>query len=584
MKDRIAPIVLDSSDSIYKAMESIEQGIDAGAPAGIVIVTEPGTEKIAGVVTDGDIRGALVSGKKIEDPIRDIMSTDPFRVQDSSGPTEMLNQVHRELDRRELSENKFHHIVVVDDEDQVLDVVTPFELWKRSEVRINTATVQGLGFVGLTLALTLAERGVVVQGVEKNPEKRQMLKNGKPHFHERGLESLLQNHIGQNFHVSDSIDDVGSDIFIMCVNTPTSDEGDFDSTYVEEAAREIGQNLTVHDLVVIRSTVVVGTSRDTILPIIEEESGLRGGEDFFFAYAPERTVAGNALKELKSLPQVIGGINQRSVDYASQVFQLFSKNTIPVSSLEAAEMVKLLNNCYRDVIFSFANETATLCEYWGLDAHEIIIAANRGYDRNQIPKPSPGVGGPCLTKDPYLLINSGKSVGYTPLLPNASRKINEGMTDVVIRKIDKFCQEKLEQSKPQISLMGIAFKGQPETSDIRNSPSVSIFEALTEKYEQVKVYDPVVPDEDIIKLGAEITNTPDTAFENANCVLVLTNHISFSNLDVTKVARTMADPGLLFDPWSLYNREEVDIVSHVYYDRFSNSIEKPNKSTRFSRE
>jgi len=565
MKERIRPILLNPDETIEGAMRSMEEGKSVGAPAGIAIVSAADSNTVAGVVTDGDIRRALVGGVDLSEPVRSIMSEDPLCISDASSPTEMLGNLHDELDRRNESENKYHHILIVDGAGAPLDIATPFELWKRSEVRINTASVLGLGYVGLTLALTLADNGISVYGIETDDRKRAALESGTPHFFERGLEPLLQEHLDDKFHVRGQIDDVRSDIFIMCVNTPTTADGEFDSNAVEQAAEDIGRNIEVHDLVLVRSTVVVGTCRHTIVPIIEDTSGLVAGRDFYLAYAPERTVAGRALKELKTLPQVIGGINSRSVDYASQVFQTFSKNTIPVSSIEAAEMTKLLNNCYRDLIFSFANETAKLSERWNLDAHEVIEAANEGYSRNQIPKPSPGVGGPCLVKDPHLLIASGNAVGYQPHLPRASRSINEGMIDLVVQKAAEF----VDDSEAKLFLMGMAYKGQPETSDVRNSPSMEIHRKLIEDFDDVQVYDPVVPTEQLERQGAIVVEAPEQGFDGASCVLVLTNHPSFTSLDINSLCKRMAHPGLLFDPWALYSEEETKSQTHTVYDRFN---------------
>ena len=571
MKDRIKPIILHPRDSIRTAMEAIEEGKGVGAPAGIIIITEPGSDILQGVVTDGDLRRALVEGAEMDADIGNFMSENPLCIPDSIEPTRMLNYLYRELEKRDKSENTYHHLVVVDGNQQVLDVTTPFELWKRSEVRINSATVQGLGYVGLTLALTLADSGIVVHGVEKDEKKVQSLKQGQPHFFERGLKPLLQEHLGENFTVDRDLDSVSSDIHITCVNTPINNDGELDSTYLEQAVAEVGQNLDVHDLVIIRSTVVVGTCRDLIMPILEEESGLTAGEDFFFAYAPERTVAGKALEELKTLPQVIGGINQPSVEYASQIFQTFSKNVIPVSSIETAEMVKLLNNSYRDLVFSFSNETAKMCDHWGLNTYEVIQAANQGYERNQIPKPSPGVGGPCLTKDPYLLAESAERVGYNAKLPLSSRTINETMTDHVVQKVDQFCQKNVTDAEPKIFIMGMAYKGKPETSDIRNSPSVDIYEQLQKTYNNIKVFDPTVSTSKLDTLNADIVTDPAEGFNDANYVLVLTNHPMFENLDMNKLVKMMAEPSVLFDPWALYSKEEIESLSGVRYDRFSSS-------------
>jgi len=575
MKDRIAPIVLEPSDSIEHAMTAMEDGKVTGAPAGIVIVVAPGTDKIRGVVTDGDIRRAIVDGLGLETAISEIMSADPLVISDSSSAAAMLRELHAELNRREDPENKYHHIVVVDEDRSILDVVTPFELWKRSEVRINTAAVVGLGFVGLTFALTLADAGVSIQGIEKDPEVRKNLRNGVPHFHERGLEPMLDEHVGDTLTIHDDVSAVDSDIYVLCVNTPLDDEQDIDTSALQAAAREVGENLSVHDLVIVRSTVVTGTCREVVVPTLEAASDLVAGQDFFVAYAPERTIAGNALNELKSLPQVIGGINKSSADYASQLFQMFSKTTVPVSSLEAAETVKLLNNSYRDLRFAFANETAMICNEWGLDTHEVIHAANEGYDRNQIPSPSPGVGGACLTKDPYFLGLSGEYRGYDPVLPAASREVNEAMIDYVARKVRRFVDERVD-GPTKVFVMGMAFKGEPETSDMRHSPSVEVCELLSEFVDELVVYDPVIDGERLARPGRTVVDSPDEGFEDADCVLILTNHRSFERLNVHDLANEMGDPSLLFDPWAVLYSEEITSLSKVTYDRFSGSNGDPS--------
>jgi nucleotide sugar dehydrogenase len=570
MKDRIESIVLEPSDTIEYSMTAMEDGKAAGAPAGIVIVVSPGTDKIEGVVTDGDIRRAIVGGLGLETPVSEIMSSDPLVVSDSSSAAAMLRQLHQELNRREDPENKYHHIVVVDEDRAVLDVVTPFELWKRSEVRINTAAVVGLGFVGLTFALTLADAGVNIQGIEKDPKVRENLRNGVPHFYERGLEPMLKEHVGDTMSIHADVSEVDSDIYVLCVNTPLNEDENIDTSALQGAAREVGENLSVHDLVIVRSTVVTGTCRDIVVPTLEAASDLVAGQDFFVAYAPERTVAGNALNELKSLPQVIGGINRSSADYASQLFQMFSKTTVPVSSLEAAETVKLLNNSYRDLRFAFANETAKLCNEWGLDTHEVIHAANEGYDRNQIPSPSPGVGGACLTKDPYFLDLSSERRGYDSVLPTAAREVNETMIDYVAEKIRRFLDERVDGGT-KVFVMGMAFKGEPETSDIRHSPSIEVCELLAEFVDELVVYDPVVEQEQLAQPDRMVVESPEEGFADADCVMIMTNHRSFERLNVHDLANGMNDPSLLFDPWAVLYSEEVTSLSKVTYDRFSGS-------------
>jgi nucleotide sugar dehydrogenase len=560
---------MERSDTILSAAEAMETGKSAGIPAGIVIVTEPNSHKIAGVVTDGDLRRAILNGVDLEAPVLKIMSSNPLTIVQGTNATQMLRRLHRELKNRNDSETTYHHIVVVDDDDCVLDVVTPFELWKRSEVRINSATVVGLGFVGLTFSLMLAESGIFVTGIDTDEKVLQNLQSGRPHFYEQGLETLLNEQLGKNFVVANDIEDANNEIYVLCVNTPVDEEHQFDTSHLKTAAAGIGSNLAVHDLVVVRSTVPIGTTRNVVIPQLETTSGLTAGEDFFIAYAPERTIAGNALEELRELPQVIGGITHKSMDYASTFFQALSKNTIPVSSLEAAEGIKLLSNAYRDLRFSFANETALLCEAWGIDTHELIKAANDGYERNEIPKPSPGVGGACLSKDPYLLVQSGRAVGYDANLPGTARSINGEMLDAVADKLATFATEYGTGQETKVFLMGMAFKGYPETSDLRNSPGVEICKRLDGRVDLRVVYDPVVAEERLQKIGERVVSSPQLGFHDADCVAVLTNHNSFSNLDLQSLCEASKSPLLLFDPWSILNSRATQRMPGVKYDRFS---------------
>jgi nucleotide sugar dehydrogenase len=577
MKERIEPIVVPPSASIIEAMEAMEKGKQVDAPTGIIIVVKPGTETVAGVVTDGDIRRAMLSEVDLEQAVSEIMSEDPLVISDASSATEMLQDLHDEITERNDAERKFHHIIVVDEEYNVLDVVTPFELWKRSEVRINSATVIGLGFVGLTFSLMLAESDINVAGIEKDSEVRAMLKSGTPHFHEDGLEPLLNKHIDDKFTVHDDMSKLDNDIYVICVNTPVDEQNEFDSSYLKTAAQQIGRNLSIHDLVIVRSTAVIGTTRNIVIPELEANSGLTAGEDFFVAYAPERTLAGNALKELRTLPQVIGGINHSSADYASKLFRSLSKNTIPVSSPEAAETIKLMSNAFRDLRFSFANEMAKLCSAWGIDTHEVIQAANDGYDRNQIPGPSPGVGGACLTKDPYLLAQSGEAVGCETRLPQVSRQINNDIIDHVVDKMQSFTQP---QSDTKFFLMGMAFKGRPETSDMRNSPSVEISRKLDKPMNEIVVYDPVIEQSRLSAVGDTVVDQIELGFRDADAVAILTNHRSFEKLNVYNLAKTMSDTSLLFDPWNVLDTTEVESLPNVTYDRFSGTNPVSNPAYR----
>lgn len=546
-------------------MQRIDEGPRKTPPSpwGMAIIMEG--DQLRGIVTDGNIRRAILQGKSLEEPIASIMTTDPLRIHAGTSRA-MLTELHDHMRRRGGSESTYHHILVVDEDGALVDAITPFELWRRSDVRIKTVAVIGLGYVGLTLALTLNEFGIRVIGIDTNEEVMDKLRKGLPHFFERGLAPLLTKHANALLTFQSTLKKEETDIFVVCVGTPVDEQGHVLTTFLEEASRNVGRVLKPHDLVILRSTVPIGTCRSLVIPILEEESGLSAERDFFLAFAPERTVEGRALEELRTLPQVIGGINKQSIDVASQFFQIFTRTIVSVNSLEEAEAVKLLNNTFRDVSFGFANEAAHVLSRYGITARSVICAANEGYTRNTIPPPSPGVGGACLVKDPHLFAQSARAKGYEPRLPPAARAVNTSMIDFVAGKVHDFLRSTgRPPASAKILLMGMAFKGTPETSDIRFSTSVDILRRLQATFPTTTIYDPIVHRSDLEALGAPVVEDPAQGFRGADAVLVLNNHQSFADLDIFTLATTMRRPGLLFDPWGAYTAEQLSACDGIAY-------------------
>jgi nucleotide sugar dehydrogenase len=334
--------------------------------------------------------------------------------------------------------------------------------------------------VGLTLGLTLADLGFKVKAFDINKSVMDSIKRAKPHFYEQGLDRLLKDHLNKNFRLMENFKgENNADVYFIAVGTPLDNNHKPGLHYLEGAAAGIGKILKHGDTVILRSTVPLGTTRNSVIPILEKESGMKAGDDFLVAFAPERTIEGKALEELRKLPQVIGGINHASCDVVASIFNFMSNSTILVDSLEAAEMVKLVNNPYRDVSVAFANEVALISSAWGIDTKQVIEAANYGYERSRVPQPSPGVGGYCLEKDPFIFIDRAKKKGYEPLLARDARKISDAMIDMVTHTITSFLKkEKIGVKNPKIALLGFAFKGKPVTSDVRGSTTV----LLTKNY------------------------------------------------------------------------------------------------------
>tara|TARA_B100001750_G_C15504178_1_gene599245 strand:- start:691 stop:1995 length:1305 start_codon:yes stop_codon:yes gene_type:complete len=423
--------------------------------------------------------------------------------------------------------------------------------------------VMGLGYVGLTLALTLAEIGFQVIGIDKDLKKIASLRSGKTTLYEKKIEDVLQSVISSNKITFDEKipEDDDEIVFMVCVSTPIDNKTHrpiLDN--LESVTKEIGNNIKKGELVVLRSTVPIGTTRNFILPILEKESGLNCPDDFHLVFAPERTLQGNALEELKELPQIIGGIDIKSTEVATTLFSKSTKRIVKVSSLEAAEVIKLFDNTYRDTTIAIGNLFGKICDSINLDSHEVIQAANNGYERNKILFPGAGVGGGCLVKDPYLLLASlDPSIDLT--LISSTREINDSMINDTKKLIENSFQKtgkKIEESK--ILILGFAFKGFPATDDIRFSPTLPIVDFLKNNNAKLFGYDPNVKEESIENLG--VSSLSSMFDENIDCVIIMNNNPSFKNIDFKQFKTNSSKPLLVIDGWYLYNSDMINDIDY----------------------
>ena len=424
--------------------------------------------------------------------------------------------------------------------------------------------VVGLGYVGLTLALALAENGVKVAGIEIKHDSYEKLSKGIPTLNELGIEQYLKRNLGKNFHVFSKLEDLTEkpQYYVLCVATPIKNNS-LNMEHLIRATKSIGKVMTGEELIIVRSTCPVGTTRKTVLPLLRNELKTRGiVKNIKIVYAPERTAEGVALKELNELPQIIGGVDS---DCSFRAIELFSKLTptlIQVSSLEAAEMIKLIDNSFRDVRFAYANEIMLLCEQIGVDAYECIKNSNIHYKRNNIPLPSPGVGGPCLSKDPYLLVGKEDLLKLHPnqqSLILSGRKINESIPIIIAEKIKK----QLSKKNSKIFVMGFAFKGEPETDDIRNSSTLDLVKNLITEH-KIFGHDPVVSNEILESLNVIPSNLED-GFKDADCVIIMNNHKNYRNLDILNLLKKSSTPCIFVDCWRLFDKKIFEKNESIIY-------------------
>jgi UDP-N-acetyl-D-mannosaminuronic acid dehydrogenase len=417
---------------------------------------------------------------------------------------------------------------------------------------MNSVGVVGLGYVGLTLAVTLARKGFTVHGVDTSAAVLDALGKGRPHLFEPGLEEGLSTFLGDRLHVGPALPEGGVDAAIICVSTPVNpDTHAPELANLRAAAGQVALRCAPGALVIVRSTVPVGASRAVVLPELVARWGRAR-----LAFAPERTIQGQALRELEELPQVVGGLDPDSAEAAAALFRRVTRRVVTVSSLEAAELVKLANNCHTDLIYSYGNEVALMAERWGLDPLEVIRAANLEYPRPDLAKPG-FVGGACLSKDPYILLSAAREAGYTPWLVGQARGLNEHLPVYVAERLIAMIREMRGQAEgARLSVLGWAYKGWPPTDDMRGTPIVSMLPLFRAAGLELRGHDYLVAPDVIRGLGAAPV-TPEAAFDGADAVLVITNHPEYAKLDIGRLLPGLRRPALLYDCWRMLDEETV---------------------------
>ena len=296
-----------------------------------------------------------------------------------------------------------------------------------------------------------------------------------------------------------------------------------------------------NDAIILRSTVEVGLTRKMCSEI---------NEDIYYCFAPERTIEGKAIEELNSLPQVYGSNNLKSKEFFDNYFKLFHKEVISVSSSETSEIIKLSSNVYRDVSFGFANEIAQISYKNGVNSKEVIDVCNYKYPRSNIPKSGP-VAGPCLSKDSYIFL---KDIKETSIILSA-RKLNEEYCWSIVKSILK------KNTFKNVCILGIAFKGIPGTSDVRDSIALSLTKSLRKKKLKVSGFDPLVFEEDFKKNQIKRINTLENVFNFNDLIIVQNNNQIFSDIDLTKYK--VNKKITIIDFWSIIPKTNNKNINHI---------------------
>lgn len=392
--------------------------------------------------------------------------------------------------------------------------------------------VFGLGYVGLPAAIVFAFKGLRVIGVDVNEERVRAVNSARCYLKEPGLCELLQNLVEKGLMkaTTNGIEAVAeANAVIVTVPTPVVN-GVVDLSYLRSALEVIKQGIHRELLVVIESTVPPGTTVGFIRPFLEE-SGLRVEEDFYLAHVPERIAPGRAVEELLSVPRVVGGVGPRSTEKAVELYSRVNPNLFPTDAT-TAEFVKVAENTFRDLNIAFANLLALIAERSGVDVYEAIRLANT-HPRVSIHRPGSGVGGPCLTKDPYMLAGAGGDVFGVDLILLA-RRINDYMPRHTVELVRRALEENgVRIGGARIAVLGAAYKG--GVDDTRESPARVVVEELMDMGAEVVVYDPYTGE----SFGALRAGSLEEAVAGSDAVVIVTDHPEFSRLNLDAIGGLM---------------------------------------------
>lgn len=425
--------------------------------------------------------------------------------------------------------------------------------------------IVGLGYVGLTLATALAEANVRVLGVEKRGDVVDLTNSGVPHFAETGLEHVLQRVVRDGVFVASTTfpADATCDTYIISVGTPLGNDGAVRFDFLEHATQEVAEHMTDGALVILRSTVKVGTARDVVAPILAAT-----GKRFSIAMCPERTLEGNAMTELRTLPQIVGADDRAVRDRAASLFSKLTKIIIQVSSLEAAEIIKLVDNTYRDIQFGFANEVARACECFNVSAYEVIQSGKQGYSRTNVPMPGL-VGGPCLSKDPHILSQSLAGAGIELEITRAGRLVNERQPEETVGFIDEELKRRRIRDDAPIALLGVAFKGVPETDDLRGAMSLKVIDAIkaVRPAAPIRLFDPVIGRDQLsgaLPDHAAFDSIED-AISGSSVAIIANNHPALGRVGPKRMAETMLADAFIYDYWNHFSSLPRNETAEIYF-------------------
>ncbi len=412
------------------------------------------------------------------------------------------------------------------------------ELVERTERRDLTFGIVGLGYVGLPLALELARAGYRVLGHDVNTNVVDGVNAGRSHVKDVSDAQLAEVR-GRLVATADPARLAEADAISICVPTPLSKFKDPDVSYIVAATEAVKRTLRRGQAIILESTTYPGTTREILLPALES-TGLTVGEDFFLAFSPERVDPGNRVWQTRNTPKVVGGITPDCARVAVALYSPAIDTLVPVSTTEAAELVKLLENTFRSVNIGLVNEMAIVCDKLGVDVWEVIeAAATKPFGFMKF-LPGPGLGGHCIPVDPHYLAWKMRGLNYKTRFIDLAGELNTEMPVFWVRKVTEALNGAGRAVRgARVLVLGVAYKR--DIDDIRESPALDIIRLLEQQGAEVTYHDPHVPA--LHENGREYRSAPLTraTIEAADCVMIVTDHSAIDFHLVKRHARLAVD-------------------------------------------
>jgi UDP-N-acetyl-D-glucosamine dehydrogenase len=414
------------------------------------------------------------------------------------------------------------------------------DLMQKVKERKAKISIIGIGYVGFPLAVEFASAGFSVVGIDLNESKVNVINHGGSHIPDIDpavVSPLVRDGLLKATTEFDVLAD--ADLISICVPTPLNKTKNPDVSFILAAAGEIRKRLRKGQLVVLESTTYPGTTEELIRPMMEE-AGLKVGEDFYLAFSPERVDPGNKVYTIKNTPKVIGACTPECLKYAEAYYSSIVEQVVGVSSTDAAEMVKLLENTFRAVNIGLVNEVALMCDVLGIDVWEVLGAAGTKPFGYMPFLPGPGLGGHCIPIDPHYLSWKLKSLNYYARFIELAGEINSSMPTYVTRKVTDALNDVERSVKgSKILLLGVAYK--KDIDDVRESPALDVAKLLQVKGAEVCFHDPYVQE---FKINGETLKSQELTAQlvaGADCVVLTTDHSDFDYQMILESSKIVVD-------------------------------------------